>query len=166
MSFTTRNGLDRRSWLERERWRAAEVALALLRVAVGSIFALHGWAKLNAISGTALSFTQLGLPGAGILVYFAIAGELFGGAGLALGFFTRIAALGPFCTMLVAIFSVHLGHGLFAKNGGFEYPLVLLLVSVLFAFLGARSYSIDALLERGAYTAGRRGLRTTTEQGS
>jgi putative oxidoreductase len=85
------------------------------------------------------------MPSPQYLVYLAIAGELLGGAGLAVGLFTRVAALGPVCTMLVAILTVHLGHGLMAKDGGYEYPLVLLLVSAFFAFNGAGPVGLDAL---------------------
>lgn len=113
--------------------------------------AVHGWAKLSDVAGTAQSFARLGLPAPQALVYLAVAGELFGGLGLAAGFLTRIAALGPLCTMLVAILTVHLGNGLLAKNGGFEYPLLLLLVSAFFAVNGAGAWSFDAAFDaRGA----------------
>jgi putative oxidoreductase len=137
----------------------ALVALTALRVAVGGILAVHGWAKLMDIAGTAQSFEQLGMPAAQTLVYFAIAGELFGGLGLALGFLTRVAALGPLCTMLVAIITVHSGHGLLAKNGGLEYPLVLLLVSTFFAINGAGRLSLDAAFERRRPHSARRIVR-------
>ncbi len=127
---------------------AGIAALSVLRVGVGGIMAAHGWAKLSDISGTALSFQHLGLPAPLILVYLAVSGEFVGGLGLLAGLLTRIAALGPACTMLIAILTVHLGHGLFAKNGGYEYPLVLLLVSVLFAINGGGPISVDAWLER------------------
>ena len=130
-----------------KREQAAAIALCVLRVSVGGILAVHGWAKLTNVAGTAQSFEQLGLPAPGLLVYLAVAGEFLGGLGLLLGFLTRVAALGPLCTMLVAILTVHLGHGLLAKNGGFEYPLVLLLLSGFFALNGAGPWSLDALLE-------------------
>jgi putative oxidoreductase len=50
--------------------------------------------------------------------------------------------------MLVAIFAVHLGKGLFAQNGGWEYPLTLLLVSAFFAVRGAGPVSVDAAIAR------------------
>jgi putative oxidoreductase len=126
--------------------QAAAVALTVLRFGVGAIMAVHGWAKLSDIAGTALSFEQLGLPAPKLLVCLAITGEFLGGLGLFVGLLTRVAALGPLCTMLVAILTVHLGHGLLAKNGGYEYPLILLLVSGFFAFNGAGPWSLDALL--------------------
>jgi putative oxidoreductase len=141
---------------ERSRDFGAQVAMAALRVAVGAIMVVHGWAKLQDVAGTAQSFYQLGLPAPQALVYLAIAGELFGGLGLALGFLTRIASLGPMCTMVVAILTVHLGHGLLAKNGGSEYPLVLLLVSGFFAINGGGRFSLDGALDRAEYAPGRR----------
>jgi putative oxidoreductase len=130
--------------------QAAAVALTGLRVAVGAILTVHGWAKLSDVAGTSQSFEHLAMPAPQLLVYLAIAGEFLGGLGLLLGLLTRVAALGPLCTMLVAILTVHLGHGLLAKNGGYEYPLVLLLVSALFAANGAGPWSLDALLEKRA----------------
>jgi putative oxidoreductase len=130
--------------------QGALVAFAILRIAVGGIMAAHGWAKLSDIPGTAQSFAHLGIPAPQALVYAAVAGEFLGGLGLVAGLLTRVAALGPMCTMIVAILTVHIGHGLFAKDGGYEYPLLLLVVSLFFAFNGAGAFSIDAMLEKGA----------------
>ena len=133
-----------------KREQATAVALTVLRVGVGAILVVHGWAKLSDVAGTAQSFAHLAIPAPQLSVYLAIAGEFLGGLGLLVGLLTRVAALGPLCTMLVAILTVHLGHGLLAKNGGYEYPLVLLLVSGFFAFNGAGPWSFDALLEKRA----------------
>ena len=140
---------------------AEDTAVTLLRMAVGLIFMAHGWGKVIDVAGTAQNFASLGIPEPHIMVYVAIAGEFVGGLGLLLGFLTRIAALGTMFTMLVAIMAVHMGHGLFAKNGGWEYPLVLALVSLFFVTHGARVFSIDALLAR-ADTPGFRGERVTS----
>jgi hypothetical protein len=48
--------------------------------------------------------------------------------------------------MLVAIIFVHAGHGLLAMNGGWEYPLTLLAVSLFFIVHGAGPLSIDAMI--------------------
>jgi putative oxidoreductase len=140
---------------------AEDTAATLLRMAVGVIFIAHGWGKVIDVAGTAQQFASLGIPEPQIMVYVAIAGEFGGGLGLLIGFLTRIAALGTLCTMLVAIMSVHMGHGLFAKNGGYEYPLVLALVSLFFVTHGARVFSVDALLAR-ADTPGFRSERITS----
>ena len=76
----------------------------------------------------------------------AIIGEFMGGLGLVLGLFARIAATATTCVMLAAIAYAHIGHGLFASNGGWEYPLTLLLVSLTFVVRGGGPYSLDATL--------------------
>jgi putative oxidoreductase len=155
--------------LETLRQRGNVVALTALRVGVGAILAAHGWAKLSDVAGTAHSFAHLGMPLPALLVYLAVAGEFVGGLGLVTGMLTRVAALGPLCTMLIAILTVHWGHGLFARDGGYEYPLTLLLVSLFFAFNGAGPFSVDAVFEKhppkrlGRFFRGehrRRALRT------
>jgi putative oxidoreductase len=128
--------------------RGEAVALTALRVTVGVIFVVHGAMKLLDIPGTTQGFTQLGIPYPQYAVYLAIAGELFGGLGILLGLLTRVAALGAFCSMAVAIGYAHLGHGLLAKNGGWEYPLVLGMVALYFVTTGAGPFSLDAAYRR------------------
>lgn len=128
--------------------RADDVTVTILRVAVGLIMAVHGSMKLMDIAGTAQGFGAMGIPYPQYAVYLAIAGEFLGGLGLMLGLLTRVAALGTLSTMAVAIGFVHFGHGLFAKNGGWEYPLVLGLVSLFFVTHGAGRVSLDAWFTR------------------
>lgn len=128
--------------------RADDVTITALRFAVGMIMAVHGAMKVMDIPGTIQGFAQLGIPYPQYAVYFAIAGELLGGIGLFVGLFTRVAALGTLSTMAVAIGYAHFGHGLLAKNGGWEYPLVLGLSSLFFITHGAGPFSLDALFTR------------------
>jgi putative oxidoreductase len=128
--------------------RADAVTITALRVAAGIILAVHGAMKLMDVPGTMHGFSELGIPYPQYAVYLAIAGELLGGIGLMVGLLTRIAALGTLSTMAVAIGYVHLGHGLLSKNGGWEYPLVLALVSLFFVTHGAGPASLDAFFSR------------------
>jgi putative oxidoreductase len=132
---------------ERDR-RTATLALTVLRVAVGAILVAHGWEKLNDIQGTTASFARLGIPAPALSVYLAILGELFGGLGLALGALTPLAALGPVLVLTGAIYFVHRDSGLFNRNGGWEFPLTLLLVSLYFVARGPGPLSVDALVAR------------------
>jgi putative oxidoreductase len=127
---------------------AEETIVALLRVVAGIVFVVHGAQKLMDISGTIQGFAGMGIPMPQYAVYLAIAGELLGGLGLLVGLLTRVAAFGPFCSMLVAIVAVHLKNGLMAKNGGFEYPLVLACVTLFFVAHGAPAFSLDSLFSR------------------
>ena len=133
--------------------RAEDVAVTGLRVMVGIIFAVHGALKVMDVPGTVQGFAQLGIPYPQYAVYLAIAGEFLGGLGILVGLLTRVAALGAMCSMAVAIGYAHLDHGLLAKNGGWEYPLVLALVALYFVTHGAGPASIDALIKRGRRSA-------------
>ncbi|HXK20488.1 MAG TPA: DoxX family protein [Polyangiaceae bacterium] len=140
--------------------RAELVTSTALRIMVGIILATHGALKLSDLHATAQSFAHLGIPYPDYAVYLAIAGEFLGGIGLAVGLFARVAAFGIFCSMAVAIGYVHIGHGLMAQNGGWEYPLTLGLVALFFMTRGAGAVSLDALFsgrhERArGYRAGR-----------
>jgi putative oxidoreductase len=128
--------------------KRTELALAVLRVVVGVIFIVHGSMKVADIGGTTSGFQSMGIPAPEVSVYLAILGELAGGMGLALGLLTPAAALGPLCVMIMAIAYVHAGHGLLANKGGWEYPLTLLLVSLVFVARGGGAYSLDAVITR------------------
>lgn len=121
-------------------------ALTLLRVTVGVIMVVHGWLKLTGYEGWQQNLAGMGVPLPEIAAPLAVAGELAGGVGLILGALTPVAAFGVLCVMLVAIFQVHLGNGLLAKNGGFEYPLTLAVISLFFIVRGGGPISVDRLI--------------------
>jgi putative oxidoreductase len=140
--------------------RADVVSLTALRVAAGVILAVHGTMKLMDIGGTAQGFADMGIPFPRAAVYLAIAGELLGGLGLTVGMLTRVAALGTLSSMLVAIIFAHLGKGLLNQNGGWEYPLILSLVSLLFVTHGAGPFSFDEFFARNLSRDDRRRERS------
>jgi putative oxidoreductase len=45
--------------------------------------------------------------------------------------------------MAVAVFHVHLGNGFFWTKGGFEYPLLLSILSIAIAIRGGGKLSLD-----------------------
>lgn len=124
------------------------VALTALRVVVGVIMVAHGLQKLAGYSEWQANVEKMGLPLPEVSAALALAGELAGGLGLLLGFITPVAAFGVACTMLVAILTVHISHGLFNKDGGFEFPLTLLAAALFFMLRGPGPYSLDALIGR------------------
>jgi putative oxidoreductase len=138
--------------IEIEEAPPVEVSLAftLLRVVTGVILVAHGWLKLADLAGWQAQVAQLGLPEPATAATLAIAGELLGGAGLVLGRYTRVAAIGAASVMIVAIATVHLNHGLLAQRGGFEYPLILLCVSLLFVAMGGGRWSADRFMRERA----------------
>ncbi len=83
-----------------------------------------------------------------LMAILAGSAEFFGGLALVLGLLTRPAAVVAGFTMLVAIFSVHIGNGLFASNNGYEYALTLLVVLVSLAIQGGGYLSLDNSLAK------------------
>jgi putative oxidoreductase len=87
-----------------------------------------------------------------VFAFLAIAAEFFGGMGLILGLFTRVAAFGVLCNMIVAIAMVHSRFGFWMnwtgtqKGEGFEYHLLLIAASVFLMIRGAGAASADRLL--------------------
>ena len=130
----------------------AGTAALILRVPVGLILAAHGAQKLfgwfggNGLAGTAQWLSSIGMEPGLLMAILAGGAEFFGGLALVLGLLTRPAALVAAFTMLVAIFSVHIGNGLFADNGGYEYALVLMVALIALAIQGGGSLSMDKAL--------------------
>lgn len=134
-----------------------DAGTALLRLALGVIFFAHGAQKMlgwfggYGFVGTMGFFTNvMHVPAP--FAFLAIAAEFFGGLGLILGFLTRVAALGIFTNMAVAIVLVHHQFGFFMnwtgaqKGEGYEYHLLVLALTVFLIIHGAGAASIDRLL--------------------
>ena len=130
----------------------AGTAALILRVPVGLILAAHGAQKLfglfggNGLAGTAQWLSSMGMEPGLLMAVLAGGAEFFGGLALVLGILTRPAALVAAFTMLIAIFSVHIGNGLFAADGGYEYALVLMVALLALAVQGGGYLSIDKVL--------------------
>lgn len=128
-------------------------ALAL-RIPVGIIFAAHGAQKLfgwfggYGLEGTGQWLDSIGLSPGYLMALLAGGAEFFGGLALIIGLLVRPAGAVLAFAMLIAIFSVHIGNGLFMSNNGYEFGLALLAVSVSLMFSGAGRGSVDALLAR------------------
>jgi putative oxidoreductase len=126
---------------------------APVRIVVGGILAAHGAQKLfgwfggYGLEGTGAWMASIGLEPGYLMALLAGSAEFFGGLALVIGLLVRPAALLTAFTMLVAIVSVHLKNGLFMSNNGYEYGLVLLVVSIGLAIRGAGSLSVDKFLQ-------------------
>jgi putative oxidoreductase len=109
-----------------------DVALLVLRLGLGVIFFAHGAQKVlgmfggPGLEGTVGFMGKIGIPAA--LAYVAAFTEFLGGIALIFGVLSRVAALGLFITMLVAMFKVHLANGFFLSpdgKSGIEYTVAL-----------------------------------------
>jgi putative oxidoreductase len=134
----------------------AGLAPLAVRVPVGIIFAAHGAQKLfgwfggYGLAGTGQFMESIGLSPGTLMAALAGGAEFFGGLALLIGLLVRPASVVLAFTMVVAIFTAHISKGLFLANGGYEYALALLAVTVGLVISGAGRVSVDAALGRDA----------------
>jgi putative oxidoreductase len=128
--------------------RTAPYAATLLRVSLGLMYIAHSLVLkhfMYTLPGTAQFFESLGLPAA--LAYATFWAELLGGVLLVAGIGSRwvVLALLP---ILVGAVWVHAGNGwvFSAQNGGWEYPVFLIAVSLVQALLGEGRYALGNIV--------------------
>jgi len=120
------------------------LSLLVLRLALALIFIYHGYPKLvHPTDQMREFFTSHGFP-----AYFVGLGgiiESFGALLLAIGLFTRPAALVLVGEMAVAIAKVHSVHGLISVRD-YEFPLAVAAGCFALATIGAGFISADHLV--------------------
>jgi putative oxidoreductase len=128
------------------------IALLISRIIIGLGMAAHGSQKLfgwyggYGIKGTGGFFEQLGFKPGTLFALGAGLGEFGGGLLTALGLGGPIGPALIIMVLLVAIATVHLGHGFFTTKNGVEMPSVYIAGSLLIALAGPGLYSLDTLL--------------------
>jgi len=87
------------------------LALLVLRVGAGLGLAVHGYQSIfvSGIDGFAGYLAQLDFPMPTVMAWTAKLSELVGGLLVAVGLFSRVAALFAAATMAVAILTAHFG---------------------------------------------------------
>jgi putative oxidoreductase len=144
----------------------------LLRVLIGGLFVGHGTQKLfgwfggYGPDGTGQFFDSIGLRPGKRNAMVAGASEAGGGALLAAGLFTPVAATLITSVMAQAVRSLKMDKGPFAEQGGWELEAVLAAAALIFVEIGPGPLSLDhalgiersgtgwALLALGAGVAG------------
>ena len=126
--------------------KQAQLALAIVRIMLGIVFVAHGGQKVLGLFGGSglegfISWTgSLGIPV--YLGYAAAFAEFIGGLLLLLGIYAELGALLVIGVMIGAIYFVHLPHGFFIQNGGYEYVLSLIVSSVAILIGGAGTLAL------------------------
>jgi putative oxidoreductase len=130
--------------------RLAPYSYAFMRFCTGAVLVPHGIQKFMtgwADKGAA-SIASHGLPLATVLAYLTVFSELVAAACLAIGLFTRIAALIIWIQMGVIIVLFQWKFGYFWTSRGIEYALLWWLLCMAIFFRGGGRYSIDHLIGR------------------
>lgn len=122
----------------------SDYAALVLRLALGVMFLTHGLLKLFVFTlpGTAGFFASVGFPG--WTAYLVTPVEVLAGLALIAGFQTRWVALAGVPVLLGAL-AVHAGNGwVFSNaNGGWEYPLFLVVIALAVALLGGGRIAVS-----------------------
>jgi putative oxidoreductase len=123
----------------------------LMRFVAGAILIPHGYGKLFLGAAPLVAnniLAKLGFPVPIVWAYWLAILELVGGIMLALGLLTRAIALLLVIEFIVITFfwNFRFGFAFTAQGGGFEYPLVLLVMYVAVLFRGGGRYSLDRKL--------------------
>ena len=133
-------------------YRFRQWSLTLLRIALGLVFAYHGYLKLfvpGGFKGTIAFFTAIGIP---LPLYSALLVsivEFAGGIFLIAGFLAKWASIVLIIDMLVALFKVHLKNGFLIANGGFEFVAALIFSLLAILLNGPGSLSLDRVIFEG-----------------
>ena len=140
---------------------SVNIAALVLRLVVGGTMMAHGWNHAfggGKLPGTARWFESIGIRPGRVHALMATVTELGAGALLILGFLTPLAAGGVVGTMLVALVANHLRNGffIFRPGEGYEYVLMISLVSVALGALGGGRASLDHAI--GLHVPGWAGL--------
>jgi len=125
-----------------------DLSLLFVRLILAYGFLNPALLKVQNISGIIDWFSQMGIPLPALNAYLATATELSGVVLLTLGLGVRIITIPLMITMIVAITTVHWGHGFEAGNNGFEIPLYYLLMLFVLLTYGAGKLSVDYMLQK------------------
>ena len=122
-----------------------DLGLLIFRVFIGLSMAIaHGLGKIPPSEKLIEGVGAMGFPLPIVFAWSASLAELLGGLLIAVGLFTRPAALFLGFTMAVAAFGAH-GADPFQKQ---ELSLIYLASCVLFIFSGAGSLSLDKVFRK------------------
>ncbi|MGR6968842.1 DoxX family protein [Streptomyces cynarae] len=125
--------------------------LLVLRLVVGLLIAGHGVQKVsfrlggNGLAGGTEEFRHDGFRGGRLTAVVAGASQIGAGLFLTAGLLTPLAAMAAMGVMTVAG-TVKWRKGLWVQNDGYEYPLVLVVVSAALALTGPGRWSLDHAL--------------------
>ena len=123
-----------------------QFSATLIRLSFGTVLLSHGLLKVAVftVPGTVAYFANLGLPA--IAAYLTIFAEVAGGTAILLGLYTRLAALLSIPLLLGAVWA-HASNGwLFsAAGGGWEFPLLLVVLAIAVALQGGGAFALRKL---------------------
>lgn len=127
----------------------ADLALLILRSAVGAVFLIHGVKHLRNREKTMAWTASIGFSNSGIQWFFMSFAEIGVGVSLLAGLLTALGSAGLIALMAVAFWTVHRSAGFWITarpDEGWEYAMVLISAAAALALLGPGEFSVDHAL--------------------
>jgi len=127
------------------------LAYPMIRLAVGIMKIPHGYAKLfneGGIERTAKFFSSIGIEPSIFFAWYVGIIEFAGGICVAIGLLTRIFSAQLIGILFVATFFVHFQNGFLWIKGGYEYPLMWMIIMIAITIRGGSNLSIDNQLPK------------------
>jgi putative oxidoreductase len=116
----------------------------LLRLALAAIFIYHGLDLVGSEGNQWGANWMKAADAPPAPVQLAVAwGQLLGGVALAVGFLTRLAAIGIIAIMLGAIALVHWQYGFDNRQRGFEYNFAIIVMASCLVLGGPGPIAVD-----------------------
>ena len=125
-----------------------DLPLLMMRLILAVGFFGPAMMKLKNVSGIAEWFASMNIPLPTLNAYMATATESLGVVLLVLGLGTRIISFPLIITMIVAIVTVHWGHGFEAGDNGFEIPLYYMIMLFTLMVYGPGKISLDNIIKK------------------
>jgi putative oxidoreductase len=145
-----------------------DIALLLGRVVLGVVLFAHGWQKLivDGVAETHKQFEAMGIPAAIASASFVTFVEFAGGALLIIGALTPVVIVAHLVVMIGAAAFVHVSHGVFATDGGWELVGVIASAELIIGACGPGRFSVDRLVlsrlrRSGAPAGGQKAIAAT-----
>ncbi len=151
--WSTRRFIPFRSIGERLE-RLGNIAFELLRIylgvglfARGVLFISNSSAFIDLIGSSSSAWLT-----SVVLIHYVALSHLVGGVMIAVGLFTRVAALAQLPILVGAVFIVHLQGGLLAATQSLEFSALVLFLLILLVLWGSGRLSVDRhIVERPAH---------------
>lgn len=127
------------------------LAPLVLRLGLAVVFVYHGMSKIGPVGSWGVGWSEKAGEELSTFLEVLIAwGELIAGVSLAIGFLTRVAALGALALAVRQLVVLHGSNGfvLINKDGkmGYEFDFVVIVLALGAFLLGSGLLGLDALL--------------------
>ena len=127
---------------------ARDVALLVARLLLGTIMFAHGYQKLmlDGLGRTSQGFESMSIPVAIFSAAFVTVVEVVGGVLVVLGSLITLVAACYLVVMVGAAVFVHISHGIFVGDGGWELVGAIAALLLALAAAGPGRYAVDSLV--------------------